>query len=323
MDRAHESIEFLIDAMGKYRDLPWVVGFSGGKDSTATLHLVVEALRSLDSDKRPRDVYVVYADTLLEHPALRSSALSILRSLGEYSERSLGGVVKPVVLRPGDGEDFLSMMIVRGYPAPWFRFRWCMERLKIRPFKRFAKGLGRYVLVSGVRLSESSERSRNIRSNYGSRKIVDGDLVVVMPLLDWGVEDVLELLSRARRWDGRDYKYLLDIYGVEVDGDCGCKLFTDVRFGCWVCTVVRVDKMPSPEALRRARERLIEISRDPRYREPREGGYGKLNRDGRAEVARVFIEAFKSEPEAFGYTKEEIKGILKKAGLEELESELA
>jgi len=59
--------------------------------------------------------------------------------------------VKPIVLRPRDGEDILSMMIVRRYPTPWFRFRWCMKRLKIRPFERFAKGLGRYVLVSGVR----------------------------------------------------------------------------------------------------------------------------------------------------------------------------
>jgi DNA sulfur modification protein DndC len=50
--------------------------------------------------------------------------------------------IEPVVLKPK--EDFITMMVEKGYTAPDFRFRWCMKKL------------GRYVQVSGVRASEKS-----------------------------------------------------------------------------------------------------------------------------------------------------------------------
>ena len=87
-----------------------------------------------------------------------------------------------------------------------------------------------------------------------------------------------------------------------VEGGCGCALLSDVRFGCWVCTVVRQDRMPSHPILRWARQRILEVSRDPRYRERRPGGgLGRLNEEGRREVARAFLEVAERYPEALGY----------------------
>ena len=49
-------------------DIPWVIGYSGGKDSTATLQLVWLALRGLPLEKRKKTVHVINTDTLVESP---------------------------------------------------------------------------------------------------------------------------------------------------------------------------------------------------------------------------------------------------------------
>ena len=51
-------------------EIPWVVGYSGGKDSTATLQLVWTALSSLPPEHRHKHVYVITNDTLVENPAV-------------------------------------------------------------------------------------------------------------------------------------------------------------------------------------------------------------------------------------------------------------
>ena len=47
---------------------PWIIGFSGGKDSTVVTHLVFEHLLSLPASARTRPVYIVSNDTLVESP---------------------------------------------------------------------------------------------------------------------------------------------------------------------------------------------------------------------------------------------------------------
>ncbi|MDE3068985.1 MAG: hypothetical protein KGJ60_15750 [Verrucomicrobiota bacterium] len=44
-------------------DRPWVIGFSGGKDSTALLQLAYSALKRLPPDNRKKHIYVVCTDT--------------------------------------------------------------------------------------------------------------------------------------------------------------------------------------------------------------------------------------------------------------------
>ena len=52
--------------------MPWIVGFSGGKDSTILLQLVFEMLLELPPSKRLRHVHVLSNDTLVESPILQN-----------------------------------------------------------------------------------------------------------------------------------------------------------------------------------------------------------------------------------------------------------
>jgi DNA sulfur modification protein DndC len=294
--KVKNTIDFLVETSKSFNE-PWELGFSGGKDSTTTLTLLIEAMRQ--GANVPK-LYVVYADTLLEHPVLRKEALEALESLKTFRN------IETVRLVPR--EDFITMMVERGYPTPNYRFRWCMARLKVRPMQEFMKKLGRFVQVSGVRASESSARARN----YGkSEKLIKVGNPIVMPILDWTTEDVFNFLRTRKRWDGKSFEYLLSLY--EVDGNCGCVLTTDVRFGCWVCTVVKIDKMPIDPILRWARQRILEISHNPKYRyHDNMGRPRKLNEEGRKEVAKVFLEVAEKYPEALGYDVNELKEKLKK-----------
>ena len=49
-------------------DIPWVVGYSGGKDSTATLQLIWSAIRALPDGERKKSIHVISTDTLVENP---------------------------------------------------------------------------------------------------------------------------------------------------------------------------------------------------------------------------------------------------------------
>ena len=58
--------------------IPWVVGYSGGKDSTAVLQLVWLAIEDLDPAQRHKQVNVVSTDTLVENPVVASATKSRL-----------------------------------------------------------------------------------------------------------------------------------------------------------------------------------------------------------------------------------------------------
>ncbi|MBN9335959.1 MAG: hypothetical protein J0I64_21075, partial [Devosia sp.] len=49
---------------------PWVVGYSGWKDSTATLQLVWMALSRLPATALLNPVYVISTDTMVENPVV-------------------------------------------------------------------------------------------------------------------------------------------------------------------------------------------------------------------------------------------------------------
>lgn len=322
MDRVFESLEIIRKAAEEF-SAPWVLSFSGGKDSTTTLSLLIEAMRT--GAKIPK-LYVVYADTLLEHPVLHRETIEALESL-----KGLPGV-EPVVLRPAEGEDYVSMVLDRGYPVPSWYFRWCVDRLKIRPVKRFMKSLGPAVKVLGVRADESIERRRTTAAKGSYPAILGGENPTLRPIILWTERGVVEYLKTHKRWDGKTFDYLIDLYGYELNDACapnascyqggwsvkhsvleGETPYTSVRFGCWLCTVVRRNKMPVSETLESARKRLREISDDPSNRVFVNGKPRKLNEKGRAEVAMVLLEVLEKEPEAFGYDHRWLETKLKKA----------
>ena len=146
-------------------DWPWMIGFSGGKDSTLILHLVIETLKAIPPDERRRPVFLVCNDTLVESPVYHAFVCRML----EQIEDGVGALNVPVqVIRtaPLPEESFWVNLLGRGYPAPNRSFRWCTDRMKIRPTSCFIREqvshTGQAVPLLGVRRDESSRRAQSV-----------------------------------------------------------------------------------------------------------------------------------------------------------------
>jgi DNA sulfur modification protein DndC len=259
------SVERLIDEIADiYRSdqIPWVVGYSGGKDSTATLQLIWMALSRLGANERHKAVHVISTDTLVENPVVASWVSKSLEQI--KSEASMQGL--PIFshrLTPKTSDTFWVNLIGRGYPAPKTKFRWCTERLKIKPSNEFIKNVvkesGEAIVVLGTRRAESATRARSMdkisRNRTRDKLSVRPNLInslVYSPIEHWSNDDVwLFLMQVPNPWNFNN-KDLLTMYkGASADGECPLVVDSttpscgDSRFGCWVCTVVEKDKSMS------------------------------------------------------------------------------
>lgn len=242
--------------------IPWVVGYSGGKDSTATLQLVWMALEALPAGQRSKQVHVISTDTLVENPIVAAWVSHSLELIGETAKER-GLPIEPHRLTPQVTDTFWVNLIGRGYPAPRPKFRWCTERLKIKPSNSFIRSMvrkhGEAILVLGTRKAESSGRAarmnsleeRRIRDRLSPNSNLPNSLVY-SPIEDWSNDDVwMFLMQRSNPW-GYTNKDLLTMYqGASSDGECPLVVDSstpscgDSRFGCWTCTLVEQDKSMS------------------------------------------------------------------------------
>ena len=257
--RAIDAVMAEIRELYAADSIPWVVGYSGGKDSTAVLQLVWVALQKLPAHERSKPIYVISTDTLVENPIV---SLWVSKSL-ERMEEEAGRQELPLTahkLTPAAESTFWVNLIGRGYPAPRPKFRWCTERLKINPSTRFISSVvqehGEAILVLGTRKAESAARARVMerfeKARVRDRLSPNGSLpnsFVYSPIEDWTNDDVwLFLMQVANPW-GYNNKDLLTMYqGATAGGECPLVVDTstpscgDSRFGCWVCTLVEKDK---------------------------------------------------------------------------------
>jgi DNA sulfur modification protein DndC len=239
--------------------IPWVVGYSGGKDSTASLQLVWLALSKLTPEKRLKPIYVITTDTLVENPVVAAWVTKSLETMKTAAEKKHLPIY-PHRLTPDLADTFWVNLIGRGYPAPRPRFRWCTERLKIKPSNAFIKNVvrenGEAIIVLGTRKAESAARAHTI--NKHARKRIREHLspnptlpnsLVFSPIEDWSNDDVWLFLMQVPNPWGYNNKDLLTMYqGASPDGECPLVVDTttpscgDSRFGCWVCTLVESDK---------------------------------------------------------------------------------
>ena len=282
---------------------PWIVAYSGGKDSTLLLQLVWEAAAAAGSERR-RPIYVVSNDTLVESPLvighLRRS-LDVIRA----AARAAGLPVTVKITEPCIDQTFWVNVIGRGYIPPTRNFRWCTDRMKILPTNRLIERLvlthGRAVLLIGTRRSESQHRGRAMdRRGVTATGMNPHDAIehcrMFAPLADLGDDDVWKILMQRRPPWGGSHRDLMTLYRNAGGGECPLVLSkedapscgtTSPRFGCWTCTVVQKDKSmrglidaghedeDKLEALAGFREWLLELREDNRNRLP-------VRRDGRA-----------------------------------------
>ena len=238
---------------------PWVVGFSGGKDSMLVTHFAFETLLNIAPSDRCREVHIVSNDTLVESPVLISH---IDRNLAFIRDAAvnLGLPIKAVKTKPEPSQTFWVNLIGRGYPSPNQNFRWCTDRMKIQPtsgyIRKQAAETGTTILLLEVREQESSARAAITRRySNGERLHPHGKLrgcLVFRPILDFTTEEVwLTLLQRKHAPWGEKYRDLVTLYRNAEGGEC--PTITDkseapacgtssARFGCWTCTVVDKDR---------------------------------------------------------------------------------
>lgn len=309
VERKVDDVLRLFEKLAKHYPYVWEIGFSGGKDSTTVCSLVLEYLdlavrRNLPIPSR---IYFLYIDTLVEPPILRDCSLNILSSLRQYIEVHFPrNFIDVRIIKPIIGEDYFSMIIEKGYPCPNWRFRWCMDRLKIRPLKRLIHSIGKCAMITGVRKSESISRKRNMIARGQKRRIsqLRGNLIVA-PIFNWTDEEVWNYLANSKfRWSKDAYSLLRRIY--ECSG-----ANQGVRYGCWVCTVVRRDRMLEGlskidsryRLLLHVKEKLRDICYNENYRlKKSDGAYTRLNNAGKRGVIKILYEVYKKFPEALsGY----------------------
>ncbi len=136
----------------------WIVGFSGGKDSTVVAHLVVEHLLSIPRSTRTRPVHIVANDTLVESPLVIGHVRERLAEISGASA-AFGLPIVVATTTPDVEQTFWINLIGRGYPSPNRSFRWCTDRMKIQPTSQYVRSQvsvsGEVILLLGVRRNES------------------------------------------------------------------------------------------------------------------------------------------------------------------------
>jgi len=234
---------------------PWVIGYSGGKDSTTALQMIWYALSALSADRLTKPIYIIASDTQVETPKIVDYIDSSLDRMNEAARRA-GLPFTAHKVRPKLENTFWVNLIGRGYPAPSKRFRWCTDRLKIYPANDFIREQvakhGEVVMVLGVRKAESATRAQvmnlhRIKGSALSRHSTLPNAFVYTPIEDLEVQDVWTYLLQVPSPWGNNNRDLVTLYRNAQAGECPLVVDKTTpscgnsRFGCWVCTVVTKD----------------------------------------------------------------------------------
>lgn len=232
----------------------WCVAYSGGKDSSATVSLVVWAIKN-GLVPAPKKLHVLYADTRQELPPLQRIASRLLADLNTNES-----FVEAQAVLPEMDKRFYVYMLGRGVPPPSNTFRWCTESLKIKPMESALQATyeaaGQKLLqITGVRLGESAARDERIAISCNSKSGECGQgwfqtrpsghvADTLAPLLTWRQCFVWDWLyfahadyymERVLKFDkpGHGYDYLSDIAVAYGDDDA--------RTGCIGCNLASKD----------------------------------------------------------------------------------
>ncbi len=315
----------------KHDNRPWLIGYSGGKDSSMLVSLVIDMVMRLDEKERTKKIFIVTSDTGVENPIVKQYMYSSHKKINVASDAAHANIYAEM-LTPKAAQSFWSLIIGLGYPTPEPPgFRWCTERLKINPMNQFTNGIidqyGDVIVLLGVRKAESLTRKRSISAREIEGKLLSphptiSHTYVYNPLTEIENELVWEYLLKDNgisSW-GVDMKYLFSLYQGEnlgeeqsvigeIDKD-KIPVTGNSRFGCWCCTIVKVDKSlqrfidnGSEELvpLRDFRDWLVSIRQDPEFRDSKrrngkiyqkangEYGFGPFKLAARQEILRRLL----------------------------------
>lgn len=244
----------------------WIIGFSGGKDSTVLLTLVWLALQKIRQDNPTvvlkRQVYVVCNDTMVENPVIEEYVITVLQAIQKAAkEQQLPIIVKTTT--PQIEDTFWSCVIGKGYPVPNNAFRFCTEKMKIKPTSTFITNQvaadGEAIILIGTRLAESQQRAKSIKKHEIkghrlSKHPLNPNTFTYAPIKELMLEEVWYIINAIPSPWGFDNQVLFKIYSDASADDYECPTVVtndshrscgQSRFGCWTCTVVKEDKSMS------------------------------------------------------------------------------
>ena len=261
IDQWHEIVDSVREEyLSPTQNYPWIIGFSGGKDSTLVTHAVFEALLTMAPSQRTRPVHVVSNDTMVESPLVMAHLDEVTVMLNQAG-RGLGLPITVARTKPDPDKTFWVLLIGKGYPSPNSSMRWCTDRLKIQPTSTYIKANvsqhGAAIVVLGVRRSESVARMNtinkyeNVRGTQLTEHTSIPGALIYRPIVDLTTDDVWEILGSFQAPWGGTHQKLFQLYRDAEGGECpvvlskeeapGCGT-KNSRFGCWTCTVVEKDK---------------------------------------------------------------------------------
>lgn len=228
------TTKYLKDYFSRYNTV--AIAYSGGKDSSATVSLVLYLIE-VGAIPRPRSLTVIYADTRLELPPLHEAAMAMLREV-----RNRGFEVK-IAVAPVP-KRFLPYILGRGVPPPNnSTLRWCTNQIKVQPMNDALAEIRnamptkeRLLMLTGVRIGESAVRDRRILTSCSTNGAECGQgwfqnatydrTDTFAPLLHWRVCQVWEWLIVGEIEHGFPTHAVAEAYGgdeaEELAARTGC-----------------------------------------------------------------------------------------------------
>lgn len=241
-----QTIESLCAYGPAYDD--WAIAYSGGKDSSASLTLVIQLIITGKIPK-PKSLTVLYADTRMELPPLQNSAMQMLAKINSLEVP--GMTIRTQVVLPKMEDRYFVYMLGRGVPPPSNTFRWCTAQMKIEPMMEALADLRartgeKLLMLTGVRIGESAQRDARISLSCGKDNAECGQgwfqistpesvADTLAPLLHWRVCLVWKWLRNFAPMNGWPTERVADAYGGDEAEEVNC------RTGCVGCNLASRD----------------------------------------------------------------------------------
>ncbi|GAB6463071.1 hypothetical protein bcgnr5390_65280 [Bacillus luti] len=252
------------------------VGYSGGKDSSAMLTLLWDAIAELPLEDRTKPIHILTSEVGVETPAMTAYISRTLKKIQKSADKqNLPFIVHSV--RPLMKDSYWYKLLGRGVLPPTgnSRLRWCTDSLKVKPMQRKMKDIlinsqtknvvdcfEEYdgILALAVRNEESARRRHSIQkyavSNdslfsrhndmknilcFNPVKFLTGDEVWML-LLDRGVLPFgVDVEEMSIQYGQAMFECGIKTGGKQQGNACGA---ANSRSGCWTCLMMNgEDKM--------------------------------------------------------------------------------
>ena len=250
------------EAIREHNPVVVAVGVSGGTDSIATAHVVLEHLR----DNEVKSV-ALHINTGIGIPATRTFVRDVCAKMKwqllEYHADD-------------QGESYEDLVLERGFPGP-FMHRKMYNRLKERSIEAFVREhkesrMDRVLICTGIRAEESSRR-------MGINKRIDrrGAQVWLNPILDWTGQDKHEYTTRHNLPVNPVHKK------IGMSGECLCGAYAHKG----ELDLVRLVCPATADRIERLQERVME--RHPwQWDDPGPPDWHRLEQEGQRNLGDDF-----------------------------------